>query len=143
MPSQSPASIAFYAINQARYNGLTCTYTSNAGIADGATPIVVSDVPVNLGRSKLVDDDGAGGRIESDSSDFIVPSAPLQAAISPGALFTPQKGDTVRLVSPIGWLSVYELMTPPFSPHDHAGEFFRLHGNLISSRGAPPEEMTL
>lgn len=107
----SPAVLSFLAINAAKEHGFSITFKRG--------PSTVSGVLANRGRSTLEVDDASGGvRIQTISHDFIVRASDLG--------MTPQKRDWV-----IAGSATYELLTPPYSPHDHAGELLRLHTKLL------------
>jgi hypothetical protein len=118
----SPAEAMFFAINTAKFNGMTVTLVRGAS--------ATADVPANLGRSRLVVEDEAGARIEATSHDFIVRACDYAFD---GQRSTPAEGDQVnRVVDGKTW--VHELMTPPYDPHDHAGTLLRLHTKLVLVR---------
>jgi hypothetical protein len=119
-PTSIPEAM-FFAINRAKFNGLTITYArGNQSVAD---------VPANRGKSTLVVDDAAGVRVETPSNDFIVPA---RFVVLAGAVITPKEGDRVLLVIDRRTYT-YELMTPPYDPSDHAGTLLRLHTKFVSA----------
>lgn len=89
----------------------------------GSTP------PLNCtyGRSVLATDDGAGGRIEAESNDFIVQASQIVLA---GIVVTPLEGDTVvRTLQ--GITSTFRVTVPPYHPSDNGGFMTRIHTKLI------------
>lgn len=84
-------------------------------------------VMANHGRSRVETDSHSAGRITAISDDWIIQAASI--AIS-GTQWTPQEGD--QIIGPsAGTTATFELMTPPFNPHDALKTYLRLHSKQI------------
>jgi hypothetical protein len=81
------------------------------------------------GRSTINVQNTDGAILQVLSHDFLVVAGDLEALNVPKSKYKPAKGDTVTLVKSG---SVYELMTPPFTPSDHLGGRLRLHSVRLS-----------
>jgi len=86
-------------------------------------------------RSKIAVDDGSGvARIEAESHDFIVRAKDYvqgqQSLTEP--ITIPQEGDRILRTRGQNILT-FEVMTPPYDPHDAEGVLFRVHTKFISS----------
>jgi hypothetical protein len=88
-----------------------------------------ANVMAVLGRSKMEVDGPGGAIIQVPSHDFIVRASDL---VISNAIVTPAKGHTVAYTL-AGRTYTYQLMMPPFDPHDHAGCFLRLHSKRINT----------
>ena len=115
--SQSPAQSALLAMQVAQnsYNGGLVTFTvPNVGSVN---------VTATFGKSRLEIDNGAGGRIEVLSEDFIVVLTDLEIN---NAVIVPSEGNQVVVGS-----KTYEVMTPPFSPADNSNVRVRIHTKQV------------
>lgn len=77
-----------------------------------------------------------GAILQVNSSDFIVEARKLSSLVSNQAgRYMPAKGDTITIThnnadprsQDPSWSETYELMSPAFTPSDHAGQRLRLH----------------
>jgi hypothetical protein len=100
------------------------TAAVNGGVVTYNQSGTVFTLTATFGHSLLEVDDGAGGRIEVVTTDFIVNATDIAPN---GVVAIPQEGD--QITNPLG--AVFELMTPPFRPSDVAGVRIRLHGKQI------------
>ena len=116
---QIAANVLFNATSA--FTGVPVTYSQ------GSSSVVVTATP---GKSRMVTDTEGGARIEVESNDWICFAASL---IINSVTITPLEGDRVTYVNSLtGITTVYELMTPPYSPSDSAGVLRRLHSKIIS-----------
>jgi hypothetical protein len=95
-------------------------------------PLTISFVAVR-GRTQMVTNDGGGGMIEARSGDFTASAADLW---SNGIFITPSEGDTITITDHASEEngSVFQVMTPPYSPSDHAGTRIRIHTKCINAK---------
>jgi hypothetical protein len=102
--------------------GEPISYAANSPPSGMAATIALSAV---RGRSTMVTGTGAGGMIEALSADFIVSAHELAIA---GVPYTPAEGDRITAVEDA---SQYQVLSPPFTFSDHAGERLRIHTKRI------------